>query len=107
MIGFIYILIVFIGNLNFLYMKFSCVGLLLWILSMVVNFIYDGYELFVKYGYLWMGVCGLFLIICCVCMWFIIWCMILWLEKGLGELERDKCYRKVLCDMKVIIKVSF
>lgn len=105
MMMFMYILIVLIGNLNFLYWKFSCVGLLLWILSMVVNFMYDGYELCVKYGYLWMFVCGLLWVMCCVCIWFIVWCIMLWLEKGLIELDFDRCYRKVLCDMVCIIKV--
>ena len=106
MIGSIYILTALIGNLNSPYTKLSRAGLLLWILSMAVNFTYDGYESLTKYGYPWMGVRGLLLITCCVCTWFTIRRTIPWLEKGLGELERDKRYRKALRDMKVITKVS-
>lgn len=104
MIGSIYILTALIGNLNSPYTKLSRAGLLLWILSMAVNFTYDGYESLAKYGYPWMGVRGLLLITCCICTWFTIRRTIPWLEKGLGELERDKRYRKALRDMKVITK---
>ena len=100
-----YILTALIGNLNSPYRKLSRTGLLLWILSMAVNFMYDGYESRVKYGYPWMSVRGLLWITCCVCTWFTIRRTIPWLEKGLEELERDRRYRKALCDMARTTKV--
>lgn len=93
------ILTAFIGNLNSSYRKLSRAGLLLWILSMAVNFMYDGYESRAKYGYPWMCVRGLLWVTCCVCTWFTARRTMPWLEKGLTKLERDKRYRKALRDM--------
>ena len=101
----IYILTAFIGNLNTPYRKLSRAGLLLWILSMAVNFMYDGYESRVKYGYPWMCVRGLLWVTCCVGTWFTVRRTMPWLEKGLAELENDKRYRKALRDMAGTTKV--
>lgn len=104
LIGSIYILTALIGNLNSPYTKLSRGGLLVWILSMAVNFIYDGYESRAKYGYPWISVRGLLLITCCVCTWSTFRRTIPWLERGVGELERDRRYRNALHDMAVITK---
>ncbi|KAL9971138.1 hypothetical protein ACROYT_G023627 [Oculina patagonica] len=94
-----HLLTAFIGNLNSSYRKLSRAGLLLWILSMTVNFMYDGYESRVRYGYPWMFVRGLLWVTCCLGMWFTARRTMPWLEKGLTELERDHRYRKALRDM--------
>ena len=102
----IHILTAFIGNLNSSYRKLSRAGLLLWILSMTVNFMYDGYESRVKYGYPWMCVRGLLFVTCCVGSWFTARRTMPWLEKGLAELEKDKRYKKALRDMAETTKVG-
>ena len=100
-----HILTALIGNLNSPYRKLSRAGLLLWILSMAVNFMYDGYESRAKYGYPWMFVRGLLWVTCCVCTWFTARRTMPWLEKGLTELESDRRYRKALRDMACTTKV--
>lgn len=100
-----HILTALIGNLNSPYRKLSRAGLLLWILSMAVNFMYDGYESRAKYGYPWMFVRGLLWVTCCVCTWFTARRALPWLEKGLTELEGDRRYRKALRDMACTTKV--
>jgi len=100
-----HILTAVIGNLNSPYRKLSRAGLLLWILSMAVNFMYDGYESRAKYGYPWMCVRGLLWVTCCVCTWFTARRTMPWLEKGLAKLESDRRYRKALRDMASTIKV--
>ena len=101
----IHILTALIGNLNSPYRKLSRAGLLLWILSIVVNFMYDGYESRAKYGYPWMCVRGLLWVTCCVCTWFTARRTVPWLEKGLTKLESDRRYRKALRDMASTTKV--
>lgn len=100
-----HILTAFIGNLNSPYRKLSRAGLLLWILSMAVNFMYDGYESLVKYGYPWMCVRGLLWVTCCICTWFTSRRTMPWLEKGLTKLESDKRYRKTLRGVASTTKV--
>lgn len=100
-----HILTALIGNLNSPYRKLSRAGLLLWILSMAVNFMYDGYESRAKYGYPWMFVRGLVWVTCCVCTWFTARRTMPWLEKGLTELDSDRRYRKALRDMACTTKV--
>ena len=95
-----------IGNLNSPYRKLSRVGLLLWLLSMVINFMYDGYESRVKYGYPWMSVRGLLWVTCCVGTWFTVRRAMPWLERGLSQLESDQVYRKALRDMTRTTEVS-
>lgn len=105
MIASMHILTALIGNLNSPYRKLSRVGLLLWILSMAVNFMYDGYESRAKYGYPWMFVRGLLWVTFCVCTWFTARRTMPWLEKGLTKLESDRRYRKALRDMACTTKV--
>ena len=94
-----------IGNLNSPYRKLSRAGLLLWLLNMVMNFSWDGYESRAKYGYAWMCVRGLLWVTCCVGTWLTIKRTMPWLERELGKLERDKRCRKVLRDMAVTTEV--
>ena len=101
-----HILTALIGNLNSPYRKLGRAGLLLWLLNMAVNFMYDGYESHVKYGYPWMCVRGFLLATCCVGTWFTVRGTMPWLERGLGNLESNKLYRKALCDMAGTTKVS-
>ena len=101
----LHILTVLIGNLNSPYRKFGRAGLLLWLLDMAINFMYDGYESHAKYGYLWLCVRGLLWVTCCVCTWFTIKRTIPWLERGLGKLESCKHYRKALRDMACTTEV--
>ena len=105
MITSMHILTAFIGNLNSPYRKLSRAGLLLWILSMAVNFMYDGYESRVKYGYPWMCVRGLLWVTCCVCTWFTSRRTMPWFEKGLTKLESDRRYRKALRGVASTTKV--
>lgn len=93
------ILTALIGNFNSPYRKLGRAGLLLWLLSMSINFMYDGYESRVKYGYPWMSVRGLLWITCCLGTWFTIRRTMPWFEQNLCKLENDKLYRRVLQDM--------
>jgi len=102
-----HILTALIGNLNSPYRKFSRAGLLLWLLSMAVNFVYDGNESRVKYGYPWMSVRGLLGVTCCVGTWCTVRDTMPWLERGLGKLEKDKAYRKALRDMSRTTEVRW
>ena len=94
-----HILTALIGNFNSPYRKLGRAGLLLWLLSMSINFMYDGYESRVKYGYPWMSVRGLLWITCCLGTWFTIRRTMPWFEQNLCKLENDKLYRRVLQDM--------
>ena len=102
----LYILTALIGNLNSPYRKLGRAGLLLWLLNIVINFMYDGYEARAKYGYPWLCVRGLLCVTCCVCTWFTIKRTMPWLERGLGKLESDKHYRKALRDTASTTEVS-
>lgn len=101
----LHILTALIGNLNSPHGKLSRAGLLFWLLNMVMNFTWDGYESRAKYGYAWMCVRGLLWVTCCVGTWLTIKRTMPWLERELGKLERDKRYTKVLRDMAVTTEV--
>lgn len=94
-----HILTALIGNFNSPYRKLGRAGLLLWLLSMSISFVYDGYASRVKYGYPWMSVRGLLWITCCLGTWFTIRHTMPWFEQNLCKLVNDKLYRRVLQDM--------
>lgn len=95
----IHILTALIGNLNSPYRKLSGSCLLLWLFNLTANFIWDGFESRPKYGYPWLFVRGLLWVTCCVCTWLTVCRAVSWLERGLGELERDRQYSEVFRDI--------
>ena len=91
------LLAAFIGNLDAgRYRKLGIFGLLLWLLNIILNFVYDGYEAYRIYGYPWVSVRLVEWSVCCVGTWVVVRRTLPWLQAGLQQLEEEDTYRKTL-----------